>query len=146
MIALLFLVAYLLNKNITYLILLVAAALNIIIYPFTSEYSVVIEASLDTFTLLAILFIGDKHKLYQSSLLFFALLCHLQFELDQANTTDLIFSHYATVFIGITIMQLLGAVYGSSNRIPKFLWKGDSDGHLYANSYRVNGDKVWPKD
>jgi hypothetical protein len=139
---LLFVLAFLFKQSATYGILMVAAFLNVVIYPLFSEYSVLVEAGLDTLVLVSLVVYGDKHRFYQIGLLLCALLLHVQFELDQANGTDLIFSNYGGVIIGITIMQLLGVFHGFSQRI----WKGNHCWGVYSHSINLNRFKVWPKD
>jgi hypothetical protein len=130
----------------TYLILFFAAIANLVMYPFTIEYSVVLEAGLDGLILWLLIFWGDKHKVYQIGVLFCALLLHMQFELDQANGTDLIFSHYGAIIIGITVMQLLGASHGVLNRFSELLWPRNHYKRLYSSGHNLDRSKVWPKD
>jgi len=144
--AVLFMLAFAVEQNRTYCILFYASVLNLILYPFTSEYSVVFEGALDLTILMAIVFWADKHRTYQTSLLLFALAVHLQFELEQAYGTSLIFDHYTNIFIGITIMQLLGAVYGGLNRFSEHLWPGNHNSRLCSGGHHFNRGKVWPKD
>ncbi len=140
--ALLFGLASVFDKNRTYLILFLAAILNLVLYPFTTEYSATIEGGLDALTVVMLTFYGGRHKLYQMGLLCIALFMNLQFELDQANATNLIFSNYGVLIIGITIMQLFGVGYGVSQRI----WQSCSYSHLFANGGYLNRCKVCPKD
>lgn len=137
---LLFLCAFLLERSRTYFILLYASLLNMMIYPFTSEYSVVLESSLDVTILLALLLFGDKHRLYQAGLLLIALIFHFRFELDQTYGTDLILSNYGAVITGITIMQLLGVSHGIFNRLSKYLRRNSDYGHLPLCSFNRNMD------
>jgi len=142
LLAILFGVASLIEVNRTYLILFFAALVNLAMYPFTSEYSVVLEGSLDLIILVSLLIYGDRHKLYQTGLLFCALFIHLQFELDQVNGTNLIFDNYGTVITGVTIMQLSGVFHGISQRIRKsnYSWG------LRPHSIDLYRYKVWPKN
>ena len=143
MFTLLFLLAFLVERNRTYCLLFYAAVLNMILYPFTSEYSVALEAGLDLVILLCLVVFADKHRVYQLSLLLVALFCHFQFELDQATGGNLIFTNYGSVIIGLTIMQLLGALYGVLDRLLQYLRKSSNDRSLYSSSY--NRSNLWPK-
>jgi len=136
---LLFALVFLFNKSATYGILMVAAFLNVVIYPLSSEYSILVEAGLDLLVLITLVFYGDKHRVYQIGLLLCALFIHIQFELDQANGTDLIFTNYGAVIIGITIMQLSGVFHGFLKRI----WTGDHYLGLHLDSTHLHRNKEW---
>ena len=135
----LFLCAFLLERSRTYFILFWASIMNMGLYPFTNEYSVVLESSLDVTILLALLLLGDKHRLYQVGLLLIALIFHFRFELDQTYGTDLIFSNYGAAITGITIMQLLGVSHGVFNRLSKHSREGG--GYRYLPLCRFNRDR-----
>jgi len=139
--AILFGVVSLIETNRTYLILFLAALANLVIYPFADVYSAELEARLDLIVLLAVLVLGNRHVKFQVGLLLFALLMHNKFELDQANGTDLIFSNYGGVIIGITIMQLSGVFHGFLKRI----WKSNYYRGVHFNSANLNRIKVWPE-
>ncbi len=147
MFALLFVLAFFIVGGKTYFILCIAALLNMAVYPFTSEYSVVLESSLDVITLLLIIRLGDRHYWYQIGLLLVAMFSHLLFEVDQRYSTDFIFSNYETAIITITVLQLFGGVYGGYQLVKRLLWNNRNTGlshRLYSRV--VIEEKTWPKE
>lgn len=142
----LFLLAALFTKSRTYWILCVAAFVNILMYPFTSEYGVVLEASVDLITLSLLIAFGDRHYWYQVGLLMVAMLFHAQFEMDQSTGSDIILSNYSMAITGITMMQLAGVWHG----IYSWLLKRVLGGHLYGRPMHTTNrsvmDKAWQQE
>lgn len=110
-------VAYL-TKSITYSILALAYSFNAYLDNFTRADDpslMVIYSSIDFVTCLAIMYLGDIHKLYQSSLLFAMLALH--FAMEAALVYDYVpfieSGIYTYTMTGLIIAQLMGASRGT---------------------------------
>ncbi len=106
----------------TYRILFLAALVNVIVYPFTSDVAVIIEAMVDSSFLMFLILYGDRHVKYQCALLFIVLFNHLVFELYPNYI-------YGDLITLITILQL-GGVYGFLERV----WTHNHDNNVYSHS------------
>jgi hypothetical protein len=124
---------------------MVAAFANMIVYPFTDEYSVILQISLNAVILFWLIARGDKHYCWQIGWLMFAIACGVQFELDQADGTNVILSNYDATIIGITIMQLMGAGYGITLGLFERLRQGNMWSFLPVHSRDTVMVKTWPK-
>lgn len=107
----LFGLVYYFNRCETYKILLVAAIANVIVYPFTSEYSAFLEGTVNAVALFMLIDYGDRDKDIQKKLLAYAFVLCLLFEVGQAIGNDALIYGYGSVVTAITIMQLLGGGY-----------------------------------
>ena len=142
----LFFLAFLANGGKTYAILCIAAFLNVALYQFTTEHSVMTEALLDALTLIALISLGDKHLWWQIGWLLVAMILHLQFEVDQVNGTDLILSNYGIAITGITIMQLLGGFYGACNQLSERIWENNQHKRVHTGGRYLSETKTWRKE
>jgi len=107
----LFGLVYHFNRCETYKILLVAAIANVIVYPFTSEYSAFLEGTINAVALFMLIDYGDRDRRFQTILLSYAFVCCLVFEAGQLIDNGMIIYGYGSVVTAITIMQLLGGGY-----------------------------------
>ena len=107
----LFGLVYHFNRCETYKILLVAAVANVIVYPFTSEYSAFLEGTINAVALFMLIDYGDRDRRFQTILLSYAFVCCLVFEVGQLIGNGMIIYGYGSVVTAITIMQLLGGGY-----------------------------------
>lgn len=113
----LFGIIYYLVRNSTYKLLFIAAILNVLAYPYTSETSVLIPGTIDFIVLCALMKYGDVHYRYQVGLLVLSLLAHIVRETVHVADTDIMFSSYEPALTLITIAQLLGAGYALVDRL-----------------------------
>jgi uncharacterized membrane protein len=127
----LFGIAYLITKSNTLLILMVAALINIAVYPIANEYTAILEATIDFITILALISFADRQYWYQIGCLIAALLCHYQMEIDQIIGSNIIFDAYGSTITLITIMQLLGAGYAVIANLFERLWKYNTADNLF---------------
>ena len=109
-------VAYI-TKSRTYGVLAFSALANVYIDHFThadDQYLMVTYSSIEFFTALAVLYYGDIHKFYQTSILTLMLLAH--FFMEYALVYDKIeiieSSIYINTISGLIIAQLIGAGRG----------------------------------
>jgi hypothetical protein len=108
------LLALALNGSMTFRILALAAAANLLAHPFLSPESywlVFSYSSIDTVTGLLILRYADSQKAYQVTLLLTAVIIHSLMEFDLSKGTSLVFDQYSATIVGITVLQMAGAVY-----------------------------------
>jgi len=131
----LFALVFLIARNNTNFILCFAAIGNVLIYPYTDEYTTALEMVLTAATLALIISSGDRQYWYQVGLLLFALVAMVFFELDQANGTNVILNNYDITIILITIMQLMGAGYGITVGIFERLRQGFRGDCLPVHSF-----------
>ena len=130
----LFYIAFKLIGGATYVILLISAVANVVLYSFTSEYSVLLPATIDALTLSALIAFADKHRGLQLRLLFIALSCHLFIELIRPVATDAVFWGYGAAITIITVWQLSGAANAVIDRFLERLWHSGSDSELFNYS------------
>jgi len=109
-------VAYL-TGYITYAVLALSSIVNIYIDHFTSssdQFLMVTYSSIEFFTCLAVIHLGDFHKIYQSVMLF--LMLSLHFSMEMALTIDYVWfiesGIYTYLMSGLIIAQLMGAGRG----------------------------------
>jgi hypothetical protein len=97
----------------TYAILVGAAALNPLLYQLdaASVWLLVSCAAVNTGTAAAILRWGDVHRGYQVMILFLAVLVSFLCEVDMGGS-NWVFNDYENLVRGLTVAQLLGALYG----------------------------------
>ncbi len=121
MISLLFVVlfglVYLGYRNNTYLILFIAAVANVLMLPFYLETYPLIVGAVDLAVVLAILIYGDKHVWWQYTLLLMALITHYLLISDLETGSIIVSNNYVKAIDLITVLQLLGGVYGILERI-----------------------------
>ena len=113
----LFYAAYRVMGGITYKILLISSIANAIAYPFTSEYSVLLPATIDLITLSLIIHFSGYHWKLQAGLIFLAILCHRSIESDRLTGSNMVFDAYGAIITTITIGQLLGAGHAVITRL-----------------------------
>lgn len=122
--AIVFFVAALAIEKSTYWILAALSLVNIAIYPVIAADSamlLVTYSTLDVMTAVLIIKFGDIHKSWQISLLAVAVILAFLVEKDIVSDTTVVFDWYYHAIIGITILQLAGALYGCTNRGNKNL-------------------------
>lgn len=112
-------VAYI-TKSRTYAVLAFSALVNVYIDHFTHAddlYLMVTYSSIEFFTGLAVLYYGDIHKFYQTSMLTLMLMSH--FVMEYALVYDKIAYIESGIYIyimsGLIIAQLIGAGRGLDN-------------------------------
>jgi len=112
-------VAYI-TKSRTYGVLAFSALVNVYIDHFTHSddpYLMVVYSSIEFFTGLAVLYYGDIHKLFQTSVL--TLLMAVHFTMEYALVYDKIAfiesNAYVYIISGLIIAQLIGAGRGLDN-------------------------------
>lgn len=117
--------AYLTNSR-TYTVLALSSIANLYIDHFTSAddlYLMVVYSSIEFFTGLAVLYFGDIHKLYQTSMLTLFLIVH--FTMECALVYDKVEYIESGIYIylisGLIIAQLIGAGRGL-NKISPLSW------------------------
>lgn len=118
----------------TYTILAAAAFVNLIVDQFTSATDsglMVVYALMDFVTAVTILWIGDRHQIYQSTLICVMICYHLLLEVDQVFGTNVVFDWYEYAISVIILAQLLGARYGADRH--RAILRTDRD-----------NDQVWP--
>lgn|SRR5512139_729042 len=109
-------VAYI-TKSRTYGVLAFSALANVYIDHFThadDQYLMVTYSSIEFFTGLAILYYGDIHKLYQTSVLTLMLLAHFLMEYSLVYDKIAVIESGAYIYTisGLIIAQLIGAGRG----------------------------------
>jgi hypothetical protein len=126
----------------TYIILALASIFNVFVGYHEPTSTVVYSAGLDVITLIAILTIGDKHIDFQKQILITCLFLHVLFEIGQSIEANPILHSYTSFILTMTILQILGAVYGGRNRIMgaiEQLWRSHSNIHIpnyrYSHSH-----------
>jgi len=127
----LFYIAFKLIGGATYVVLLISACVNVALYSFTSEYSVLLPATVDMLTLSALIVYADRHRRLQIGLLFIALSCHLFIELLRPVASDVVFWGYGAAITIITVWQLSGAANAAIDRLLERLWHSGSDSELF---------------
>lgn len=112
-----FCVIALITHSRTYFVLAVSALVNLVVDDYTSTddaYLVLVYSTIDFFTCLFVLFFGDFHKIYQSSMIVLMLFLHYTMEaalsLDNVEFIESGIYTYAMTFL--IIMQLIGAGCG----------------------------------
>lgn len=93
-----------------------AALVNLAVDQFTTasdSHLMVVYATMDFSTAMAILWFGDKHRIYQSCLLGIMIFYHMLLEVDQIFGTSIIFDWYEYAISVIILAQLLGAHRGA---------------------------------
>lgn len=100
----------------TYTILAVAAFGNLIVDQFTSAsdlHLMVVYSVMDFVTAATILWLGDRHQIYQSTLICVMICYHMLLEMDQVFGTNVVFDWYEYAISFVILAQLLGARYGA---------------------------------
>jgi len=132
-------------KSRTYFILAVFAWINIYADKFTSSediYLMLTYASIDFSCALAIIYLGDIQKLYQTSMLAMMVLAHSFMELSLINDSVWIIESnlYINVIMVLLVMQMLGGIYGR-DRISKTLLR-HSHNPFATNSFGLFNHKA----
>lgn len=99
----------------TFIILFIASWINLFVDQFTTEHTeflMLLYASIDFLTALAILCLGDTRQVYQSLCLFAMVVCHYMLEWDLLFDTSIIYENYESVVSFLILMQLVGASCG----------------------------------
>ena len=97
----------------TYQILLVASAVNLVLYFNTSESTpllAVVYSLADTVTALLLFKFADRLKWFQISLLSCAAVINFLMQIDVDTGSSIVFDNYVVIVTGITALQMIGAV------------------------------------
>lgn len=126
------------TKSRTYLILAFSALVNVYIDVFTSsedQYLMLIYSMIEFITALGVLYYGDIHKLYQTTILTMFLMTHfsMEFALIIDNVEFIESNIYTNVISSLIVLQLIGAGRGL-DKLTSLPW---SCYHRFKN-YHLN--------
>jgi len=115
-----FLAVTYITKSKTYGILAFSALANAYIDHFThadDQYLMVTYSTIEFFTALGVLYFGDFHKLYQTSMLTLMLIAHfiMEYALVYDKIAFIESGAYTYIISGLIIAQLIGAGRGMDN-------------------------------
>jgi len=108
-----FCIALYFGQSKTYLILLAAAIINLVLYFNTSDSTPWLVASysvLDTRIALLLFRFGDRVKIYQCCILLLAAVVHFCMQVDLSKGSSVVFDNYVLFISVITALQMIGAV------------------------------------
>jgi len=100
------------------------------------QYLMTIYASIDFFTALTIVFFGDRHVLYQLSLLATMIAFHGMLELDQILGTSVIFDWYVYSISAIVLAQIAGARSGMDRGVLRLSLDRFEINHPYRSYHQ----------
>lgn len=128
-------VAYITTSR-TYAVLALSSIVNLYIDQFTradDHYLMVVYSAIEFGTAWAILVFGDKHKIYQSTVLLAMLITHFCMEaaLEYDNAWIIESGIYTYTITGLIIAQLMGAGYG----VDRISTKPGSSGYRSKNNH-----------
>lgn len=114
----------------TYQILFAASAVNLVLYFNTSESTLmlaVIYSFVDTVTAMFLFKFADRLKWFQISLLSCAAVINFLMQIDVDTGSSIVFDNYVIIIMGITALQMIGAVIDGVFNGFSDLWRFNTD-------------------